>query len=200
MANDTLDIMLDLETMGNGNKPVLAQLAAVCFKLEQGIPLDSFNKLISPQSCVKVGLTCASTYGSDPTMDWWLKQDKDVFNKIIVEALLHGEELDQVLTQFSQWLKEMMKKHGCKYVRVYGKGPAADCVWLRSAYDSCDMKAPWMFWDDCCVRTYLDISFRAFGVKIKDMPFEGSKHDAIDDCKHQIKMVSAVFKLMKKSN
>lgn len=187
--NNTLDIMLDLETLGNSNSPVIVQLAAVCFKIEEGKPLDSFNELINPSSCGKVGLTC-----SGDTMDFWLKQDSELIKKIICKAINEGKELSLVLEEFSKWIKDMMKKHNCKYVKVYGNGPAADCVWIRSAYKACKMENPWMYWDDVCVRTFKDIAIRKYGLNIKkDIPFVGEMHNAIDDCKHQIKIVSTVF-------
>jgi len=193
----TLDIMLDLETLGKSNSPVLVQLAAVSFRAEDGAVLDSFNRKISPQSCSRVGLSCRGEDDKGTTLDWWLTQDPAVFNKIVLEAFSKGEDVVLVLQDFSRWLLEQKKKHNATSIKVYGKGPAADCVWLRSAYDAAKLEAPWKYWDDACVRTYLDIGYRVFGIKAKDIPFEGNKHDAIDDCKYQIKCVSLVFNKIK---
>lgn len=189
MNNDTIDIMLDVETMGNSNKPVLAQLSAVAFRVADGVALGEFNKLISPQSCVAAGLVCTGN-----TLDWWLTQDKATFNNVIVRALLEGEELPAVLTSFSGWLEQMKKENKSKTVKLYGNGPAADCVWVRSAYEGTKITAPWPYWDDACVRTYVDIGRRVFGFDPKkEIPFVGDKHDAIADCKHQIKYVTAIY-------
>lgn len=187
---DTLDIMVDLETLGNSTNPVLVQLAAICFKIEEGKPLDEINLLINPKSCVKVGLK-----SSGDTLDFWLKQDDQVIKNVIVKSLLEGKDLKEVLLSFSLWIKEMMKKYNCKKVKIYGNGPAADCVWIRSAYEACNLEKPWFYFDDVCVRTYVDIGVRAFNFNPKkDMKFEGEKHNAIDDVKHQIKYVSAIYK------
>ena len=193
--NQTLDIMLDLETLGNSTKPVLTQLAAVCFKINDGVALDSFNELVNPQSCAKVGLSCdKGSFDVDPTMDFWLKQDPEVFNKVILKAFTEGKELNSVLNLFTKWLNEMKAKHNCKSIRVWGNGPAADCVWVRSAYLACRLDPPWKYWDDRCVRTYVDMGLEFDFNPKKDMKFEGEKHNAIDDCKHQIKYLCAIHK------
>jgi len=198
IKSNTLDIMLDVETLGNGLKPVITQLSAVSFQIESGKPLSEFNRFIKPQSCAKVGLSCESPYGSVPTMDFWLKQEESVFNKVILKAFTEGEELREVLFAFTDWLKEEMKKNNCSKVKVWGNGPVADCVWVRSAYNACSIEAPWKYWDDADVRTYDDIGMRAFNFNSKkEIEFKGEKHNAIDDCKNQIKRVCAVFEKIK---
>lgn len=194
---DRLDIMLDLETLGNSDKPVLTQLAAVAFSLESGETFSDFNHLIKPQSCVKAGLTCAprKTSYQDSTLDFWLRQDEETFNQVILKAFTEGKDLGFVLKEFSQWIDSLKKQYGVKTIKVYGNGPAADCVWLRSAYDAVNLEAPWKYWDDADVRTYVDLGIRKLNFNPKkDMVFEGKKHDAIDDCKHQIKYVCAIYK------
>jgi hypothetical protein len=112
-----------------------------------------------------------------------------------LKAFTHGEDLTLVLKAFSAWLKEMMKTHKCEEIRIWGNGPAADCVWLRSAYNACNLKVPWSYWDDACVRTMVDLGVRALNMNPKkEMPFFGNKHNAIDDCNHQIKYVCAIYK------
>lgn len=199
--NQCLDIMVDIETLGNSTSPIITQLSAVPFILEdnKSFPEDAFNKFIKPQSCSKVGLTCdRGEKGIDLTIDWWLKQDEEVFNKVILKAFTDGENISEVLVAFTQWLQDMMKKHNCRRIKVYGNGPAADCVWIRSAYLACNMTPPWKFWEDVCVRTYVDMAQRALGMNVKkDTPFVGDKHNAIDDCIYQITMVQSVFNRIK---
>lgn len=199
-----LDIMLDVETLSTANNPVLTQLSAVSFRLEDGKPLDEFNKFINPQSCVRLGLTCSDGYiglnKPECTMDFWLKQPDEVFKKVILKAFLEGEELPAVLDAFTAWVKATMIKNNCTHVKVYGNGPAADCVWVRSAYEACQQNPPWQYWDDACVRTYVDQEERIYGVSTKrSMVFKGEKHNAIDDCKHQIAYVCEIYKKQKES-
>lgn len=194
---DCLDIMLDVETLGNSNNPVITQLAAVPFNLKVGVlGDDSFNEFIKPQSAKKYGLTCdPSNMKIGTTLDFWLTQDEEVFKNVILKAFLEGKDLKEVLEKFSQWIENLKVKYNCKKVKIYGNGPAADCVWVRSAYNACGLDLPWNFWDDQCVRTFVDISVRAFNFNPKkDMKFEGEKHNALDDCKHQIKYVCAIFR------
>lgn len=194
--NDTLDIMLDVETLGTNDAPVLLQLAARAFKIEEGPEsLGEFDMLIRPQTCVQAGLKC-----DGETMDFWLKQGNDLIQDILVEAMKNGTELDLVLYEFNKYVENMKKKYNAKKVRVYGNGPSADCTWVRSAYKAVKMEAPWKYWDDVCVRTYVDIGIRAFNFNPKkDMPFTGNKHNALDDCQHQINYVVAIYNKIKEA-
>lgn len=194
--NDTLDIMLDVETLGNNDAPVLLQLAARAFKIEEGTTsLGEFNMLINPQSCNRVGLKC-----NGDTMDFWLAQDNQVIQDVLVQALSLGFDLEHTLVEFSDWVLGMKKKYNAKKVRMYGNGPSADCTWVRSAYKAAKIETPWKYWDDVCVRTYVDIGIRAFNFNPKkDMPFTGNKHNALDDCQHQINYVVAIYNKIKEA-
>lgn len=189
-----LDIMTDLETLGKGNSPVITQISAVAFNLETGeIFPDEFDKFVSPMSSVKAGLDIDSD-----TVSWWLKQDKEAIEKVFVESILNGEELKSVLLSFNSWIESLKLKHNVKSIRIYGNGVLADIKWLESAYDSLGIKPSWDFRDPSDVRTLVDLGKRLFNVNPKDtIAFEGIKHNAIDDCKHQIKYCCAIVKSMK---
>lgn len=60
---------------------------------------------------------------------------------------------------------------------------------MESAYKAADLRKPWMYYNDLCVRTYCEAAFSITGRNIRrevDKSFVGKKHNAIDDCKHQI--------------
>lgn len=192
------DFMLDLETLGKNHNPVLTQLACVAFDPWTGKVHSTFNRLIDPQSCARVGLSCGGEDATGTTLDFWLSQPKEVFNKVIVKSMLEGDDVVQVLKDFTAWVEQVKKDLKVKSGKFYGNGPAADCVWMRSSYKACGLEAPWKYWDDVDVRTYTDILRRDFDFDPKtEIPFEGNKHDAIDDCIHQIKTVVKAKALMK---
>lgn len=196
----TLDIMLDLETLGTNNSPVILQLSAVPFDIENDklYPEDAFNELINPQSCAKIGLNTRGENSNGTALDFWLKQDPEVFQKVVLDAFLHGKPVIDVLTAFTKWCESMKKKYDCDNLKIYGNGPAADCVWVRSAYEGAKLKAPTMYWDDNCVRTFVDIGRRVLKTNPKDTTKRiGAHHNAIWDCNNQILWVLDIVAKMK---
>jgi len=77
-----------------------------------------------------------------------------------------------------------------KDYKVWANSPAFDLVLLKSAYKVCKMKAPWHFRDEMDVRTLDNL----FPKVRKNISFKGDKHVALDDCYHQIKYLSSIFR------
>ena len=67
-----------------------------------------------------------------------------------------------------------------------------------NSYALTGQEAPWQWWNDRDVRTVVEMG-KAIGIDPKrDMPFEGTRHSALDDAIHQVKYVSAIWqKLIK---
>jgi exodeoxyribonuclease VIII len=187
---DIIDVMLDLETLGLGNTPVISQLSAVIFDIETGTTFEEYNEKVSPQSCVKLGLKIDAG-----TVEWWLKQDQSILENVIVKSITGGKNIKEVLATFSNFLKDIKKTHKAKEIRIWGNGTLADNKWLESAFDLAQVEKPFKYWEHSDVRTLVDLGWRLTGVDHKkDLKFEGEKHNAIDDCKHQIKYCSAIYK------
>lgn len=187
------DIMVDLETLGVGTNPVIAQIAAVPFQLETGaVPhLElQFNQFVCPRSCLNAGLKI------DPsTMEWWAKQEERVYRDIIVNAFQYGLELKSALESFNVFIDVVKDHYGVKQVRIWGNGMLADNRWLMSAYEAIDLKPGWKYNEDSDVRTLVDLGRRFLDIDPKkDFPFEGNAHNAIDDCLHQIRYVCEIAK------
>lgn len=105
------------------------------------------------------------------------------------------QELSTALT----WLSDFITKHANpKFVQVWGNGASFDCVILRNSYALAGHQAPWQWWNDRDVRTIVELG-KAIGFEPKrDMPFEGTRHNALDDAIHQAKYVSAIWKKLAK--
>lgn len=184
-----LDIMLDLETLGVGNSPVISQLSAVAFDMDSGDTFEEFNQKITPQSGVSLGLKLDVS-----TMEWWLKQDQKVLENVIVASITKGTAIKDVLVAFSAYLKDAKKVHDAKELRVWGNGTLADNKWLESAFDLAGIEKPFKYWEHSDVRTLVDLGWRITGRDLKkETEFIGEKHNAIDDCKHQIRYCSAIW-------
>lgn len=192
--NQTIDIMLDLETLGNQNCPVLIQLSAVAFNLETKEIYGQYNSLISPQSCVK-----AKLQSDGSTVDWWLQQEMSVVKKVFVDAVTSGKDLSVTLDEFTLFVNNLKKTYQTEEVLIWGNGMLADNRWILSAYNAVKKEPPWCFWQDQDVRTMVNLGHRLLNFDPKkDIPFEGEKHNAIDDCKHQIKYICAIYEKLVK--
>lgn len=195
---DTIDLMLDLETLSTGSNACIFQISAVPFTLKEGAlkDIDAFNVLISPLSSSKAG----GKIDGD-TVSWWFCQDKSLVEKLFVTAITSGAELKDALELFSNYVNELKVVYRVKNVQIWGNGIAADNVWLSNAFKSVNLKYPVSFRDDMDVRTLVRLG-KEFDIDLKDqIKFEGEKHNAIDDCRHQIKYLCGIYNtLMSKIN
>lgn len=189
-----IHVMLDLETFGNKTNPAIIQIAAVAFNLDGTlIENGEFNVLINPSSCVKRGLKV-----DQDTVTWWLKQDKSVVEKVFAKSIIDGSDLEDALGMFSMYLSNLRNKSDDGEIRVWGNGIYSDNKWLGSAYEACNMNDPIRHWQHSDVRTIVDLGINLLGKDIKsETSFDGEKHNAIDDCKHQIKYLTQIIREIK---
>lgn len=181
------NIMLDIETLDNKKTAAMVQLAALRFDPLTGETGKSFKVNIDFDDAVKHGTV------SGGTVQWWLQQDKAAQN-----ALTDSDgrvTLDEALKQFHIWLMDIPYKQR----KLWGNGITFDNVIVRHAFSAVGCECPWPFYGDSDVRTVVDMGVLLLdGIDHKRItPFEGIKHDALDDCKHQVKYVSAILRHVK---
>jgi hypothetical protein len=130
-------------------------------------------------------------------MDWWLTQDQSVIEQVLVKSLLSGKDLKETLLAFNKFIIDLKKEHKVKNVVVWGNGVLADNKWLLSAYDACGLTPEWKYSEDRDVRTLVDLGKRILNIDPKKtIPFKGEKHNAIDDCLHQIEYCVEIYRLL----
>lgn len=183
------DVMIDLETLGNGYDGLFTNIGACQFDPHTGEIGALFECSIDWRSSLDAGRTITAE-----TVQWWLAQSKDAKDGILKE----GIPLDQALSEFAKWIHPDAK--------VWGNGSNFDIGKLEHAYGYYNI--PWKFFNIRDVRTVCDLASGL--VKKTDVPFEGVSHTALADAIHQAtyvsKMVMAideakalVIKLAKKS-
>ncbi len=181
------DVMLDIETLGNNLNPVITQISGVVFDLETGETFEEFNVLVDPMSCIKHGLQI-----NQSTMEFWADQDKDVFKKVVLNSFEEGETLQDSLKALNKFLDDV------KAETIWGNGIMADNVWLESAFKAANIVPTWKFFQHRDVRTIVDLGQRLNTTNFKrENEFIGDRHNAIDDCKFQIKYCSDYVKSIK---
>ena len=157
-------LMIDFETLGITDKPVLATIGAVVFN-QEGIQAEMY---------IKVDVEDAQNHGLDisaSTFLWWLEQNEQA-----------RMEMVDTWNRFS--LKEAMKEVYNFYVEsdcqeVYGNGALSDIVWANNAFKAVGMESPWTFREERCFRT-----LKAVLPHVK-IDFEGTAHNPLDDAKWQ---------------
>ena len=175
------DVMLDLETMGRKSNSALVSIGAVEFNLITGETGREFYKVIDLQSCLDAGLTIDAS-----TVYFWLTEASQAARDAIAKD--KKLPLQTVLHMFDKWMLDCIK-----HVNIWGNGARFDIGLLEDAYTTCKMDIPWYFRSERDVRTLV-----AFAPHIKEtLPFEGTHHNPIDDCKHQIKYCTATWKKLK---
>lgn len=170
------DLMIDIETMGNGSNAAMIQLAGVYFDITTGETGGEFNMCLDLNDVIDHG------FETDPdTEKWWSEQNQDVLKNI----LDNGKPVKEVMIEFSKFMSDAKR------------------VWSHATFDF------------VIVQHYL----RRF--KLKGMPYKGSMdirtlcylsninldkydwsqktHDALDDCKFQIKYCCDAYKIISES-
>ena len=91
------------------------------------------------------------------------------------------------MLEFRNWMDECITD-----INIWGNSARFDIGKLEDAYVACSYHDnPWYFRSERDVRTLV-----AFAPDVKaNIPFEGIEHSPIDDCKHQIKYCSAIWKM-----
>lgn len=173
--------MVDLETMGNGNRAAIVSLGAVAFDLEKLTLGEEFYEVISLRSAQRHGLLLDAD-----TVMWWLQQAPEAQRALYADPLHPPRELNEVLKRFAACIGGDPKD-----VAVWGNGATFDNVILRSAFEQLGIRPPWTYKGDLCFRTLR----RLFPVPYET---EGTKHNALDDARGQAKTVLKVVEILRK--
>ncbi|HCH7075491.1 TPA: DUF550 domain-containing protein [Salmonella enterica] len=177
------NLMIDLETMGKNKDAPIVSIGAVFFTPETGDIGQEFYTVVSLESAMGQGAT-----PDGDTILWWLKQSPEARAAICIDDTL---SISDALSE----LNHFINRHAAntKYLKVWGNGATFDNVILRGAYERAGQICPWAYWNDHDVRTIVTLG-RSIGFDPKmDIPFDGERHNALADARHQAKYVSAIW-------
>ncbi|HAZ3265942.1 TPA: exonuclease [Escherichia coli] len=171
-------LMIDLETMGKNPDAPIISIGAIFFDPQTGDMGPEFSKTID--------LDTAGGVIDRDTIKWWLKQSREAQSALLTDEI----PLDDALLQLREFIDE---NSGEFFVQVWGNGANFDNVILRRSYERQGIPYPWCYCNDRDVRTIVELG------KVIDfdartaIPFEGERHNALDDARHQAKYVSAIW-------
>jgi exodeoxyribonuclease VIII len=176
MAADQ-QIMVDLETLGVRDGAAILKIALIAFSLDPTAPATAELELPIALDSEHFGEIDGRTVG------WWMGQSKEAINDSFFGP--HRGSLKDAMGSFAQFLDTWAPN----LEGFWSKGPTFDEILLRGAWERCGMDGdfPVKFWHSRCVRT-------AEKFIKTPIPFEGQKHTAIADARHQVKIVRAAFR------
>lgn len=176
------NLMLDIETLGTGNSAIVISIGAVLFDPHTGEVGAEFYRKLNFQDQIDRGRR-----PSQGTIEFWFKQDKDA-QVVFTEK---GVSTEQALNEFKTFVTTNSSYSECK---PWGNGPSFDLTIMESLFDDFGILYPWHFRNVRCLRTFKEYVYDG-----KDLVREGIYHHALDDCKHQIKVVVEGLKRNKPS-
>jgi hypothetical protein len=176
------DGCLDIETMDNKTSSVITAIGFSAWNFTTGDTVCEYHARIDWRDALK---RYPQFTMSDDTVKFWEDQSDEARQE------LSGERgIEDVLTEFCDWFKE-----NCPDAKVLGNGPSFDVSIMEYAFDVVGMKAPWHFRNIEDVRTVVSIGRRFLKMDPKySIPFQGVKHNALDDARHESEFVRAIYK------
>ncbi len=169
-----MHIMIDLETIATSSRAAFLQFSAVPFEAKKDgeIYVDKrFNTYIGDL----VGETNMDTF------HWWLGQDPAAIAQLR-DGIANGIPQKQACLNFLEWYNKLGKVEG-----VWSHGASFDIPIVQTAFERYGLKFPCPYWNHRDTRTL----FWMKNFNLKTIFREGTHHNAVDDCIHQIKGVQA---------
>ncbi|EOX8914122.1 3'-5' exonuclease [Escherichia coli] len=138
------------------------------------------------QNAVMVKFDTCENITVDMVIKWWLKQSREAQSAIMTDEI----PLDDALLQLREFIDE---NSGEFFVHVWGNGANFDNTILRRSYERQGIPCPWRYYNDRDVRTIVELG-KAIDFDARTaIPFEGERHNALDDARYQAKYVSAIW-------
>lgn len=174
-----MDCMIDMETLGVGNRPVVLSIGAVAFDKNGKLPevvdwSQTFHLYLSLDGQQDRGLEI-----SPSTVIWWMRQGDEARAQFDKERI----PVHMALADFSNWFKKLGLKD------IWSFGATADIVWLESLYKAFGMtdSIPYSYRNVRCFRTLTNVT----GVPPPERI--GVKHNALDDAIHQARWAQSIL-------
>lgn len=161
------NIMLDLETMGNGPQAAIVAIGAVEF--------DLLTQEIGEKFYAAVDLASSVYWGGKidaSTVMWWLRQSDEARMALGRD----GKDIGEALGLFADWLKGRGDR---QQIKVWGNGVDFDNVILSSAYHNMSHPVPWEWFNNRCYRTVKKL------YPYVEIRRSGTHHNALDDAVSQ---------------
>lgn len=179
-----IDVMTDIETLGTESDSTIIQISAIAFNIETREHLNEFNMIADISLNKKMSVT-----GS--TIKWWLNTNAELLKDLLNKGQCSTEDM---LQSFHSWLT-LLKKHEDDEVCLWGNGILFDNKMIEHQLKAIGLDYPIHYKNDRDVRTIVDLAAQKNEITEKELKarFQDpslTEHDAFDDVKYQINLVS----------
>ncbi len=164
-----VDLMVDLETMGNQFDACIVQIGACFFDPRNGLIGGKYYTNVDLQSCIDVGLSV-----SGDTVYWWLQQNEQARKSITTGKKI---PIEKAMKQFAKFAKDAK--------RVWSHS-GFDFAIIQTAFQKTKIKSPFHYRAPKDLRTLTYLA----DIDTKDFPRVGVEHDALSDCVYQTSYAS----------
>lgn len=190
MRKDRIDIVVDIETLGNEPGCTIFQIAAIAFDIETGKIIKSFNKIAD----LSVAKDFLKVNGS--TLIWWLKTNKELLTKLLTTKDCSPYSL---IDYFYKWL--LLLKSDYKEVYMWGNGILFDNALIKQAFKDANMNYPIDYNKDRDIRTIVELACNKIGISEKEfreqnMTANAEAHDALSDCECEKNWICSAWKIL----
>lgn len=208
VCHNHLNWVFDLETYGTNVNSIVPEISAVAFDISTGAPYHEITLHLDIDAQVELGRTVSAS-----TLTFWLLQHRDARMKMLRADPKYCKDMGlpaplqlggamaklshEIKTVSELWASENPGKS--KAPLVWGNGITFDLGKTISLFESAYVPVPWEFWAERDAHTLMDL---APGIKKAFADdFRGIPHYGLDDCKHEIRYLSATYvKLMELIN
>jgi hypothetical protein len=173
------DVMVDIETFGNGRRALMVQFGACFFNRETG----DIGATIKINFDAVEMQKCGGEFDAD-TIYWWLSQSRQAQESIMIDL---RSDLRAAFLEIDKFLKPS---------KQIWSHATFDFPIVMEAFKYVGVKQSFHFRNARDIRTLLDLA----NFNHRDVKRDGTHHDALDDCLHQVKYCVEAFKRLKVRN
>ncbi len=179
-------ISIDIETLGTTSTAPVIAVGAVAFDITTGEQGAQFYRRIDWESALK-GRRCTAG-----TLQFWMKQDGE--GDAVREILKPGVGTREALKDFLAWFHALAAQIN-RDPFVWGNGATFDIGVMGTLLELYGFEHPWKFWNVRDCRTMAMVADNK--IDVRSVPFDGTKHNALADAKHQAKYVSMMWQAIR---
>lgn len=166
-----MDVMIDLETLGNKETTAVVSIGVVVFDIDKKTILDKYYATLDVQNQLKKGRTVVAD-----VLKWWMNQPNSSKKVFAEDAKDPKVALKEIWTMLDKY----------RPLTVWGNGSGFDINIVENMYDMYEERLPWHYTHVNDLRTFI----RFVGKRAK-VEKGGTNHNALDDA---ISQVNYIFK------
>ncbi|QDF14735.1 putative exodeoxyribonuclease [Vibrio phage Pontus] len=194
-----LNWVFDLETYATCQNAIVPEISAVAFDILSGEVFHEITLHIDVDSQVALGREVSAS-----TLSFWLMQSEEARRKMLLAdpdyCRKNGLEIPLPICGAMGKLRQEIIDVSAKWAEqtgfskeplVWGNGITFDLGKTISLFETAQIPLPWQFWAERDARTIMDLA-----PEIKkgfSLDFRGVPHYGLDDCKHELRYLSATY-------